>query len=110
VNRGGKPKAKKRKPSETLRIYGGEDRLVWVASQPCIICGLRACDNAHVATGGMGRKADARFIVPLCSPDHRELHQIGVASFEKRYSIDLLQLAAQTEAAWRASPRTRAPK
>jgi hypothetical protein len=41
---------------------------------------------AHTENGGMGRKADARTLVPICAPDHRLLHTIGVKAFEARFS------------------------
>ncbi len=71
-----KPRNAKRKASEFARCYGSKERVAWIRSLPCIICELRSTpqvgpsDNAHVTGDGMGRKADARFIVPLCRMHH----------------------------------------
>jgi hypothetical protein len=60
------------------------------------------CENAHVKTGGAGRKADARWIVPLCRPHHAEIHQHGQRSFEVRHDIDLAFWASIIDARWEA--------
>ena len=54
----------------------------------------------HVRTGGVGRKADAIWIVPLTVTEHDELHQYGQETFEKKYGVDLRALAAETAARW----------
>jgi len=101
----------KRKASEFRRCYGSKARVIAIKALPCIVCGHGPCDNAHIKTDGAGRKADARFIVPLCcmvmdhpwSPGyprghHGLLHQIGVKSFQRGYHIDLDAEAAKIEA------------
>lgn len=50
-----------------VRAYGSPARVAWVRAQPSVVSGQRPCVNAHVRSGGMGRKADARWIVPLTS-------------------------------------------
>ena len=92
----------KRKASEWARAYGSKERVAWVARQPCAICGYCVCENAHTTTGGMGRKADADHIVPLCADHHRELHQHGQATFEATYGIRLESVAKNTALAFRA--------
>lgn len=63
------------------RVYGGKERLEWVRSQPCCVCARNdGCENHHVRSGGTGRKADARWIVPLCAWCHRRYHNIGKLS------------------------------
>lgn len=61
-------KRKRRKKSETLRIYGPKARRAFVYGLPCAACGFVGySQNAHVAgESGVGYKADARFIAPLC--------------------------------------------
>lgn len=96
----------KRRASEFARCYHSKERVAWVQRQPCVVCTLSPCDNAHIRTGGTGRKAGYRQIVPLCSPFydedgcHRYLHAIGRASFERTYGIDLVAAAAETERRW----------
>lgn len=89
-----------RKAREWERAYGGDARLSWIQRQPCIITGERPCVAAHVRSGGMGRKSDARWTVPLLSRLHDELHQHGQKTFEAKYGIDLMHAAEITDARW----------
>lgn len=84
------------------RAYGSKARVEWLKAEPCAISGRTPCDVVHAIGGGMGRKSDARFTLPLHRDLHRELHQIGVASFEAKYSISLVGVAAVTNARWEA--------
>lgn len=83
-----KPKAvnRKRKAREFQRAYGGEERVHWMQARPCVACGSKPSENAHVGAGGIGRKGDAATVVPLCASCHKVLHPC----------------AAETEAAWAA--------
>lgn len=66
--------------------------VAWIRGQPCVVpnCG-RPGECAHVRVRLHGDVANC---VPLSPGCHRELHSIGIASFERRYSLDLRQLAA----------------
>lgn len=92
----------KRKLREWLRAYGSPARVGWVADLPCIACHYKPSENAHVGSGGVGRKGDASTVVPLCSSCHKALHRIGEASFERQAKLDLRACARQTEEAWQA--------
>lgn len=96
------PRNDARREKEFARAYGSAARVLFVAELPCVVCGKRPSQNAHTRTGGAGRKADAHTIIPLCKPDHAELHQYGVRTFELRYLVDLDEAAQRTEAAWTA--------
>lgn len=102
------PKQKSRKASEFARIYGSKERVTWVKQQPCVVAknGYVACygiiHNHHVKNGGQGRKADARFIVPLCERHHTGLHVCGRQTFESLTNVHLETAAASTELAWQA--------
>jgi hypothetical protein len=91
-----------RKAKAFARAYGGERRVRWIQAQPCILCGASPCENAHVKGGGAGRKADARWIVPLCHTHHAQLHTVGQKSFEAAYgdSYDLHHWAQVVDARW----------
>lgn len=91
-----------RKGLEWLRAFGSQERVRFVAALPCRVscCDERPCHNAHAKTGGMGRKADYRFILPLCAKHHRQAHDLGVRTFENRYKIGLLECADWTEFKW----------
>lgn len=92
----------KRRKREWLRAYGSPERCDFVSSLPCVGCRVEGnCENVHIKSGGKGRKADARFIVPGCHDcHHNELHAHGRASFEAKFGVDLDVAAAETEALW----------
>lgn len=92
----------KRREAERARAYGPRARRDWLTSQPCLVCGTTPTEQAHTVSGGMGRKADADTIVPLCHAHHAEQHAHGAATFEARYSVDLAAAAADTERRWLA--------
>ncbi len=108
-------KKRPRPKSETLRIYGPPERREFVKSQPCVACGKQGdSENAHIETGGMGRKADFDKIIPLCGTRlefgekscHALLHALGRDSFvdyvwvETGIKLDLDQCAADTQNRW----------
>ena len=126
IKRSGKIKPKPRSPEEYARIYGSPERVEWVKSLPCVTTWHddwwkfrghhtngrilfggtgTACkgkkENAHIVSGGTGRKADAHLIVPACHHHHAEMHR-GVQTFEARYGVDLNAAAEQIEAKWQA--------
>lgn len=90
-----------RKAEAFVRAYGSADRVAWFRAQPCLVCGALPSENAHVRSGGMGRKADARWIVPLCGV-HHSAHHAGAKSFEAQYGVDLLAQAHIWDARWEA--------
>ena len=92
---------KKKRPAKEQRAkfereYGGEEYLAFIHAQPCAACRLVGyTEAAHTATGGMGRKADAETLAPLCRWCHLDLHHMGVKSFETTYyPVNLKALAA----------------
>ncbi len=94
----------KRKAKEFDRAFGSEARVLFVQSLACVACGLVGfTENAHIANGGMGRKADAAKIIPLCQWCHRRQHEWGAGTFAIRFNLDLRALAYATERAWLAS-------
>lgn len=96
----------KRSAAERYRIYGSQERIDFVFSLGCLICGAPP-ELAHTQSGGMGRKADARTIVPLCPLHHSEQHQYGTKTFEASYGLDLKASAAWIEARWQDHLHTR---
>lgn len=108
MKRGGKIAPKKRSASEFARIYGSRARVAWVKTLRCCVHTLGCIgpiDNAHTENGGMGRKADARTIVPLCNHLHRKLHAMGAESFQRVYRVELRAEAARVDALWQAVSR-----
>lgn len=99
----------KRAAKNHARAYGAKRD--WIVRQPCAVCGwMGPSEPAHAKTGGTGRKSDARLLIPMCGtvffPEpsegcHQEAHR-GVKTFEKKYGVNLLELAAEYEALWQA--------
>lgn len=95
-----------RRAKELLRAYGGESRIAWMKARPCVVPGCRfwrvsGVEIAHIVTGGMSRKSDARFTVPACPHHHAAMHG-GIQSFAKTYHVDLNRAAAYYETCWQA--------
>jgi hypothetical protein len=92
-----------RKRENWLRSYHSVERVKFVSEVlRCHICG-REGENAHVASGGLSRKADYDKVVSLCAEHHHELHQEGAKSFEAAYGFSLQELAAWVETEWQKS-------
>lgn len=105
MQRRSKPKARnpKRRAKEFVRCYHSAERVEFVKSLPCLVCGPRTCvpiENAHIVGDGMGRKAGYDTIVPLCKELHATLHRIGCATFERNHGVFLVEGAARTEYLW----------
>lgn len=111
------PESRARKAAERLRAYGGTARIQFVKTQRCFGChsigsvdGPAGCENAHLVTDGMGRKADADKIIALCPACHREQHATGNAAFAAARGMtvdDLFAEAARLDAEWRAGAQDR---
>lgn len=70
----------------------------WVRRHHCCVTGClnQPIECAHVrrdTDGGIGLKPSDRWSISLCRIHHVEQHQIGEAAFEKRYGLDLRELA-----------------
>lgn len=64
----------------------------WVRSGLCLIgdqCFGTGVDACHVKSRGAGGD-DRGNLIPLCRSHHREQHQIGLRSFERKYGVDLM--------------------
>jgi len=58
---------------------------------------------AHVrrgTDGGIGSKPGDNFAIPLCEQHHRDQHNIGEQSFEKRHGFKMLQVADRLWRRW----------
>lgn len=62
----------KRRAREFARSYGSKERVKWINALPCFACQvIGQTENAHLPSrSGVGRKGDARYIVPLCHSCH----------------------------------------
>ena len=65
--------------------------LAWIRSLPCLICGSRPAEAAHVGTRAFGQKCSDRETFPLCAWDHRvgphSHHALG-RQFWPHYRLD----------------------
>ena len=93
-----KRKNARRSAKEFRRAYGSQERARAVQAMSCVVCGALPSQNAHAR--GRGAGGGAEDIVPLCMAHHREQHDVGIATFEERYSIDLQKEARRTNAWW----------
>lgn len=88
----------KRRPSTRLRPR----HRAWIATLPCVKCGRRPCDAAHVRVGtdgGTSLKPSDRYCLPLCRRDgsregcHAEQHRRGEQTFWSELGIDPVDTA-----------------
>lgn len=86
-----KTKLKARRVSKRFANRRHPAFAAWVRSGLCLIgeqcfgTGVEAC---HVTSRGAGGD-DLGNLVPMCRAHHREQHQIGIRSFERKYGVDL---------------------
>lgn len=79
--------------------------LAFIASLPCVICGKRPVEVAHVRMAdidrgkphtGMQEKPSDKWTVPLCAMHHREgpdaQHKSNEAEWWERHEIDVIAL------------------
>ncbi len=88
------------KPAEFRRVYHSKERIEFVKNLPCVACGKKLCHNHHIQSGGMRRKADYIWIVPLCTNHHFEVHARGRITFEIRHRVRWIEAAKRTEEKW----------
>lgn len=71
--------------------------LVYVASEPCLICEEIPCHAHHVTFAqrrGLSQKVSDEFTVPLCALHHNEVHLSGAErAWWRKQGIDPLQVA-----------------
>ena len=80
--------------------FESEERVAWYRHQFCAVpgCPTGPCEVAHVKSRAAGGTADDA--VPLCSPHHREQHDIGIRTFEGKYGLDLETMAEHYAQLW----------
>jgi hypothetical protein len=82
----------------------------WVRRHHCCVpaCKRLPIECAHVrcgTDGGTALKPSDRWVISLCAHHHEEQHRIGEQAFEKRYALDLKNLAkrfAKLSPHWRS--------
>ena len=66
----------------------------YIKEQRCLVCFRDLVDADHLKAIGMGgnrKKPNYKHYtcVPLCRTHHRERHDLGIQSFEKKHNINL---------------------
>ena len=86
-----RPRMGVRDPVE--RTFSAHQR--WVRSHQCVVLGCKdgPIQFAHVKSRGAG--GGDWYGVALCLGHHREQHDIGIETFQRKYGIDLYELAAE---------------
>lgn len=84
----------KRLASAWSKAYGSSEYLAFVHAQPCVVpgCEETRIHAAHVRSRGAG--GTWRSVVSMCRDHHREQHEFGILTFQRKYAIDLPALAA----------------
>jgi hypothetical protein len=72
----------------------------WVRRHRCSVVGCRnlPIECAHLRSGtdgGVGLKPSDKWTISLCQTHHIEQHEIGEPAFERRYDLNLMQLASE---------------
>ena len=72
----------------------------WVRSHRCCVpeCDAKSIDFAHLrsaANAGIAQTPHDIFGVSLCRMHHAEQHRIGTNAFNRKYGIDLWDIAAE---------------
>lgn len=76
-----------------LRVKDFGHRARWLMDMPCCVpgCSLHSGPPHHVKTRGAG--GTKRNQVPICWEHHMEIHSLGKTSFERKYGLNLTELA-----------------
>jgi hypothetical protein len=96
---------RQREPRQENSAY-----LAHIRKMPCLICGRRGVDPAHIRMGcieigkdytGGGEKSSDKWTLPLCREHHDEQHAHGnELLFWRKYNLDPLAIAARLWSAW----------
>lgn len=87
-----KPSNPARKAKRHAEQFG--EHAETIRALPCCVCGAPPPSDPHHSRsrGAGGTAAD---LVPMCRAHHREAHDAGRLTFERRHSIDLAAVARQ---------------
>ena len=96
-----KTTAQRKRERKTARLekhWGPDGFVEWCKTMNCVVTGQSGVELHHVKSRGSG--GTWKDIVPLSPEKHRELHRIGVKSFEERYTISLRAKALLIHGWW----------
>ena len=88
---------------KSLLMFGAPRRerdkhhLLFVATQPCLICSRAPCDAHHLRFAQsrmIGRKVGDQFTVPLCRTHHRQVHECSdEGAWWSDLEVDAIEIA-----------------
>lgn len=93
------PLCKKHHSAKTMSenppgAFGSRERLLWIQARRCDTCGTAPPSEAsHIRSRGAGGGKSE--MISQCRPCHRELHAVGVATFQRRHHLNLRAMAKQ---------------
>src|SRR5690348_3116924 len=82
--------------------------MAWIRSLPCLICGRRISEAAHLGTRAFGQKCTDRETGPLCAWDHRlgpQSHHVLGRRFWQHHRIDRAKLIRELNESYKGLKR-----
>jgi len=77
--------------------------LAHVRTRPCCVCGYPDVQAHHIRfshIAGIGMKPPDTWAIPLCHQHHREWHDMGITSFQKKYEVDIYRELFEISKSW----------
>lgn len=92
-------------PRSKTGRYARRDRqreyMLWVKTQPCLVCGRKPTEAAHTGSRGFGQKAPDQFVIPLCPDHHRHRRDaLDVAGARRFQELHGIVIRAEIERLW----------
>jgi len=72
--------------------WKSEKYLSHVRKFPCAVCGFPDTHAHHIRfsfNSGTATKPGDTWAIPLCHTHHREYHDKGITTFQKKYDVDI---------------------
>ena len=92
-----RPRTRRKRKFE--RQFGPPGYVEWMQQQNCIVCGRTPCEVAHVRSRGAGGGWENN-TVPMCTVCHRQQHDCGIQTFQRRHSVDMAERAREYTTRW----------
>lgn len=82
------------------KAFLSKERVEYIRWLGCAVpdCRKTPCENHHVTSRAAG--GSYKDVIPLCEAHHSEIHAVGKITFAKRYGLDLVECARETDEAW----------
>lgn len=89
-----------RRKKRFAQQFGSTERVRWYVAHQCVSCGTSAKPRqySHYKHGPCKTAAEG---VPQCADCHREIHDKGIETHQRRRGVDLEAEAARFDQMWR---------